>query len=364
MDSDRRATAGQVAAGHRADAARSPRRDERRGLLVLTFSLIAAIVFCDWATPPGIVVGIVLAIPIMLTSMLDDGSWILVAVLVSLIGKSIEVWSSAAPGIPLAVWLPNRILAYAAILASGVVARVLQRHRLAAERARDQALSARDTNRLLMTLLAHDLRSPLVLARDALAYVERATADGRAPDRDLLHESEERLTRNLDTIDRVLRIARADVEDEALLGDHSRRRPTRVREEIADEVASFVAEGAARGKRLVPALESLGERELLLDRLVLRQALGILIDNALRHAVPGTVRVEASSVGRELFVRVMDEGPGLSARRAQGDGSTGSGLGLQLCRALAARAGGSLVVDRDDGTGTSFLLRLPAGGMN
>ena len=35
-------------------------------------------------------------------------------------------------------------------------------------------------------------------------------------------------------------------------------------------------------------------------------------------------------------------------------------LGLQLCRALLARAGGSLVLDRDGESGTTFVLSLPA----
>ncbi|HEV2149136.1 MAG TPA: ATP-binding protein, partial [Longimicrobiaceae bacterium] len=41
-------------------------------------------------------------------------------------------------------------------------------------------------------------------------------------------------------------------------------------------------------------------------------------------------------------------------------GAEGAGLGLELCRALAAHAGGSLEMERRGPGGTSFLLRLPA----
>jgi hypothetical protein len=54
-------------------------------------------------------------------------------------------------------------------------------------------------------------------------------------------------------------------------------------------------------------------------------------------------------------------GSGLSAHRAQGGTSTtGMGLGLELCRTLITRAGGTLEVECDGPDGTCFRLQLPA----
>lgn len=87
--------------------------------------------------------------------------------------------------------------------------------------------------------------------------------------------------------------------------------------------------------------------------------LAILIDNAVRYADPGTVRVEASVEGSGLAVRVADGGPGITQHRVKHPSSGGSGLGLQLCRALVVCAGGSFETERDGADGTTFVLRLP-----
>jgi signal transduction histidine kinase len=75
-------------------------------------------------------------------------------------------------------------------------------------------------------------------------------------------------------------------------------------------------------------------------------------------------------VDQELLLRVRDEGPGIPAaeweriferfsqlggeQRAAGEGT---GLGLWIAREGARRSGGTLVVERSDASGTSFLFR-------
>ncbi len=46
------------------------------------------------------------------------------------------------------------------------------------------------------------------------------------------------------------------------------------------------------------------------DVLVLRQVIAILVDNAVRHAVPGPVKLSAELVPPNLVVRVRDSGSG------------------------------------------------------
>ncbi|HEV2130829.1 MAG TPA: ATP-binding protein, partial [Longimicrobiaceae bacterium] len=124
------------------------------------------------------------------------------------------------------------------------------------------------------------------------------------------------------------------------------------------EIASFRQEAQVRRKELLTRFEAVSDGHYRVNGLVLRQALAILVDNAIRYAVPGPIRISACASGRELTVRVEDTGPGLSARRQSGSG--GSGIGLELCRSLVRRAGGSLELERDSPDGTSFVLRLPA----
>lgn len=81
----------------------------------------------------------------------------------------------------------------------------------------------------------------------------------------------------------------------------------------------------------------------------LRQALDVLLDNALRHgAAPVTVTVEA--YGQAVLVEVADSGAGF-------DGSP-PGTGLGLATRLVEHAGGSLLM-RERGPGPRVALLLP-----
>jgi signal transduction histidine kinase len=96
------------------------------------------------------------------------------------------------------------------------------------------------------------------------------------------------------------------------------------------------------------------------DRLRLEQALGNLVDNALRYG-EGSVRVEAQRAGDSVELRVSDDGPGFPAefatrafdRFTRADASHsggGSGLGLAIVDAIAHAHGGRARIDREQPT--------------
>jgi K+-sensing histidine kinase KdpD len=212
------------------------------------------------------------------------------------------------------------------------------------ERARDAAMSASELNRLIGSLLAHDLRAPLTLAADCLRYVRDAAARREELDGELIAETHARIGRSLRAVEGVLALARGAPGD-----DGGRVAP--VRAELADEVAGFEAEARARGKRIVLDLGGLRDGPAV-DARVLRQVVATLLDNALRYAAPGEVTVAAATEGAELAVRVADRGP------PSGPVAGGAGVGLKLATALAVHAGGTLSPGAG-GPGTSWVLRLP-----
>ncbi len=115
------------------------------------------------------------------------------------------------------------------------------------------------------------------------------------------------------------------------------------------------------------------------DPIRLTQAVGNLIENALKYAGPeGWVRVDvATDRGGSYELSVSDSGPGIPPEvlpriferyfrvegRASG-GPGGMGLGLAIARAIVLAHGGQLTAESPRGSGARFLLRLPASEHN
>lgn len=335
-------------------AARAIRHSRARAPAI--YALVVGIVLADWLTPAGVVVGILLGVPILLSSAGDRPRDVVAVSAISAIGFIVAAVFGRGPISPEAVWLPNRLFAIVAIAVSGVLALILQRRRLEAEAARGEAESARDLSRLLHSLMAHDLRSPLALARDAFAAVEGSSRSGVPLDLELISDVDARLGRSLRAIQLVLDAARTGIEPSCT--DGSVAPAVDVAREVREEVAAFEDEARTRGKALVVDV-SRGAAAARIDPSVVRQALGILVDNAIRYSVPGLIRVTVTPVAAHVNVSVCDSGPGLTWHRSRSGGRSGEGLGLKLCELLVQRAGGALEVARDDESGTEFVLRLP-----
>ncbi|MEX1016686.1 MAG: PAS domain-containing sensor histidine kinase [Phycisphaeraceae bacterium] len=106
----------------------------------------------------------------------------------------------------------------------------------------------------------------------------------------------------------------------------------------------------------------------------LRRLLINLLSNAARHTHCGSIRVDVRSSEDELHgqwvhFRVQDTGAGIPPERAKKlgiafalhhgqDDHSGAGLGLTICRDIAASHGGTISFDTRPGAGTTFHVRL------
>jgi signal transduction histidine kinase len=91
-------------------------------------------------------------------------------------------------------------------------------------------------------------------------------------------------------------------------------------------------------------------------------ALRVLLRNLLGNAVAAgarTVRVSATRSSGSWLLVIEDNGAGVGSDRSY---RAGSGLGLRLCRRIAARYGGSLVLAALPAGGTQARLRLREAG--
>ena len=189
---------------------------------------------------------------------------------------------------------------------------------------------------------SHELRTPLAVLR---AELELADREGRSRE-----ELAAAIGSAADEVDRLSRLA----EDLLVVARSDQGRLPIRRERVqVDELIARVGDRfghrARDGRRrvLVDVPEGL---EASLDSLRIEQALGNLIDNALRHGA-GDVRVSARRSGEELLLDVSDSGAGFPAgfehrafeRFTRADGGRtreGTGLGLAIVQAIAAAHGG------------------------
>jgi light-regulated signal transduction histidine kinase (bacteriophytochrome) len=107
-----------------------------------------------------------------------------------------------------------------------------------------------------------------------------------------------------------------------------------------------------------------------LDRLV--QVFEILLHNALRYRDerPPRIHISAEKQDKEWVFSVRDNGTGIEAdylervfqpfeRLQAGNPEGAAGMGLTICRAIVERHGGSIRVESEPGTGSTFLFTLP-----
>lgn len=107
------------------------------------------------------------------------------------------------------------------------------------------------------------------------------------------------------------------------------------------------------------------------DRMTIRQVLGILLDNAVRHgASPEPVELSVRAAGDGAVVTVRDHGPGIAPQHLpylfdrfyRADAARtepGSGLGLAIAKQVVVQHGGTIDITSEPGRGTAVTVTLP-----
>ncbi|MVZ90004.1 HAMP domain-containing protein [Microbacter sp. ANSKLAB05] len=243
----------------------------------------------------------------------------------------------------------------------------------AEDAARDSAAAARQSEaaavrseaamRRFVADAGHDLRTPLTTIR-GFAELHR---QGAADDTD-------RLMRRIESEARRMGVL---VEDLLTLARMDEQRPiARDRVDLLALAADAVHDARVLAPDRTTGLEVIdgpGTPEVLGDEVRLRQVLGNLVDNALRHTPAGVpVTVCVGTEADDALLEVADAGPGMTADEAarvferffRADASRtsstgGSGLGLAIARSLVEAHGGSVTVETAPGRGATFRVRLP-----
>jgi signal transduction histidine kinase len=208
---------------------------------------------------------------------------------------------------------------------------------------------------------SHELRTPVAVIKAELEGALRA--GGHAP------QVREALVASVEECDHLAQLA----EDLLILARSSegqlpvRPEPLELREQLERVARRFADRADARGRGI--AVDAGDEPSVYADELRLRQALGNLVDNALRYG-QGEIVLRSRRAGPGLELEVADQGEGFTPefaerafeRFARGDLARtrdGSGLGLSIVRAIAEAHGGR--AELVAGPGATVRIWLPDG---
>lgn len=214
---------------------------------------------------------------------------------------------------------------------------------------------------------SHEMRTPLTALRTVGEVGLQETRNGEAY-REIIGSMLEEADRLSQLVESLLMLARAD-------GGHVRLNRERVDlGELAREVADHL--GALAEDRLQAiAVESSGPVLADADRVVLRQAVINLLDNAIKYSpAGGGIRLVAAARPGEAVLEVRDSGPGIAPEhtariferfyridKGRSRSAGGVGLGLSIARWAVEVHGGHIEVESPETGGSVFRIVLPEG---
>jgi two-component system OmpR family sensor kinase len=224
--------------------------------------------------------------------------------------------------------------------------------------------SAERYRRSLATVLgsaAHQLSQPLSTVRGWLEYAQQP---GRSPDDyrmaiEQAHSQAERAAELARLLLHLGLLESVEADEKAPLDPLIGR--------VAEELRVL-----AEARHLKLDIEGESHAMVRGNALLLEQAVLNVIQNALKYSPEGgSVHVSILGNGRETYVAVRDDGPGIPSEELEhifepfyrgssaAQNATGTGIGLALAKLIIESSGGKIQVESGAGHGSCFRICLP-----
>jgi signal transduction histidine kinase len=357
-------------------------------LVAVLASLLFFVIFPSYSFP-----GTVELMVVALIAVSFGGGPSLVATFISLLSLAFLLLPRLPTG-PL--YFPHDSAQLAVFLVCGVALSLVAggtergRQRLQREQTEVQAREqiVKQTNARVdefLSILSHELRSPLAGIKAALQLLERRIKRLAEQERIARPDVARRLDQSLET----LTIANREVERQnRLIGDLldiSRIRAGKLEYHLASADLATLLHDVIETQRLASPDRTitlaLPETPIPVhadvDRIA--QVITNFVTNALKYAPAGPpIEVSLTRTDDAARVAVRDHGPGLSHEQqlqvwdrfhrvpgiVQQSGSTGLGLGLYICKNIIEWHSGTVGVESAPGRGTMFWFTLPLAHAN
>ncbi len=210
--------------------------------------------------------------------------------------------------------------------------------------------------------VAHELRTPLAVIQaqvHALTHA-RAAQERRIATKELRDGTD----RAVNLVNKFLMSARIDARSY-----EPRLRRVNLTALLQERMVFFSQ--LASNKEITLELDAAGDCDYEVDSEMFGSMIDNLLDNAIRYSEAGTrvtARINLSQDGIQLSI--SDEGPGIPEKhrervferffRVPGNEQTGSGLGMNIARRIAAQHGGTLTLsDGPESRGLTVKIWLP-----
>jgi len=214
---------------------------------------------------------------------------------------------------------------------------------------------------ILLNSVSHDLRTPLTVIAGVASTLAEGKGDTKELARTIVDEAD-RMNRHVQNLLDMTRLEARTIN------------PNLEWNSIEELVGSALAhtekqlEGREIKTFIPPSLQLIRVDEVLLEK-----ALVNLLENVGRHTPPGTpVEIRVSLPGDRLRLEINDRGPGLPSGgenkvfekfyQTPGQGDSGFGLGLAICRSVAEAHGGRAWAENRAGGGARFFIEVLASG--
>jgi two-component system, sensor histidine kinase and response regulator len=230
-------------------------------------------------------------------------------------------------------------------------------------RQKDELQTLNHVKDRLFSIISHDLRNPLITLKSYLSLADDPGLPA-AQKEEFKKQTMLSVSQTSNMLDNLLTWANMQLKNTKPL-------ITQVNTEDCIDDATGAAAGQAAQKNIT-IHKKIDAETAVAEYHILEIALRNIITNAVKYSHNGSnIFISTSNTGQHVKIVVRDEGIGMSraqlneilnneAESTSGTaGEKGSGLGLFLVKELLQKIDALLLIESEEGKGSSFIIQLP-----